>query len=293
MDEIERKFLLNYLPDRVKNGTGTPVRQGYMWSGAGEEARVRQEGKGYTFTLKRGSGLTREETEISLSKKQFDMLWPTTGHRRVEKVRHRVPWHGRTVEVDLFGGKLEGLRLAEVEFPDTEEAAAFEPPPWCGKEVTEDTQFSNRALADMDEAEIAEQFATILGPNEKSIGAIPVAYLNETPSYVLVTTTGSKRWIFPKGMPEADMTDPEVARMEAWEEAGVEGRVVGEPLSVYYWKGYQCSEIDYYPLWVDKLHIDWEESGQRDRKVCGLEEALELLDEPSFRHTLTKLAKRT
>lgn len=293
MNEIERKFLLNYAPERVRNGAGTSIRQGYMWAEDSTEARLCQQGKSYTFTLKRGTGLTREETEISLSKKQFDALWPTTGDRQVEKVRYRVPWGGRTVEVDLFGGKLEGLRMAEVEFPDTEQAAAFEPPPWCGKEVTDDTLFSNRTLAGMDQTEIPEELATILAPNERSIGAIPIAYLDDSPSYVLVTTTGSKRWIFPKGMPEPDMTDPEVARMEAWEEAGVEGRTVGEPFSVYYWKGYQCSEIEYYPLWVDKLHMDWEEAGERDRKVCNLEEALELLDEPSFRHTLTKLSKRT
>lgn len=293
MNEIERKFLLNYVPEQVRSGAGTPVRQGYMWADDAEEARVRQQGKGYTFTLKQGNGLTREETEISLSKKQFDALWPTTGHRRVEKTRYRVRWGGRTVEVDIFGGKLEGLCMAEVEFPDTDQAAAFEPPPWCGKEVTGDILFSNKTLADMEETEISEELATILAPNERSIGAIPIAYMDDSPSYVLVTTTGSKRWIFPKGMPEPEMTDPEVARMEAWEEAGVEGRITDEPLAVYYWKGYQCSEIEYYPLWVDKLHMDWEEAGQRKRKVCDLEEALELLDEPSFRHTLTKLAKRT
>jgi CYTH domain-containing protein/8-oxo-dGTP pyrophosphatase MutT (NUDIX family) len=293
MNEIERKFLLNYVPQRVETGAGTPIRQAYLWTSDEQEARIRQQGKRYSFTMKAGSGLTREETEISLTRKQFDALWPQTEDLRVEKTRHRVTWHGRTVEVDIFGGPLEGLRLAEVEFEDEEQAAAFDPPPWCGKEVTGDPLFLNRTLADMDEQSITDELATVLGPNDRSIGAIPIAYLDDSPSYVLVTTTGSKRWIFPKGMPEEDMSDAEVARMEAWEEAGVEGRIVGEPFPVYYWKGYQCSEIDYYPLQVDKLHMDWDESKQRDRKVCGLEEALELLDEPSFRHTLTRVARRT
>ncbi len=292
MNEVERKFLLNYVPEKVSNGPGLPIMQGYLWIGEDREARIRQYGKKYFFTLKDGNGLSREETEVVINKKQFDQLWPATEQLQIEKVRYRVPWKGYTVEVDLFEGVLKGLRIAEVEFPDEEAAASFEPPPWCGQEVTDDPLFRNQTLGSLSEDEIQEKLSLVLTPPEKSIGAIPVIYLNDKPNYILITTTGSKRWIFPKGTPENDMKDPEVAKMEALEEAGVEGEFIFEPLPVYYWKGYQCFEIDYYPLRVEKLLMTWDEMKERERKVCELDEALELLDEPSFTHTLTDLSKK-
>ena len=292
MNEIERKFLLNYLPAKAGSSGGLPILQGYLWIGAEREARIRQYGKKYSLTIKDGRGLSRGETEVAISKKQFDELWPATTELRIEKVRHKVSWKGRTVEIDQFGGLLKGLQLAEVEFPDENTAADFELPPWLGQEVTDDALFRNQTLGSMSREEIQEKLHVVLSPHDKSIGAIPVIYLNGTANYILVTTTSSKRWIFPKGTPEDDMKDPDVAKMEAFEEAGVEGELFAEPLPVYYWKGYQCYQIDYYPLRVEKLLMTWEEMKSRERKICPFNEALKLLDEPSFNHTLTELSKK-
>ena len=51
------------------------------------------------------------------------------------------------IELDVYTGALEGLRVAEVEFPDDAAADAFEPPAWFGREVTDDARYKNRALA--------------------------------------------------------------------------------------------------------------------------------------------------
>ncbi|MFP4418421.1 MAG: CYTH domain-containing protein [Chitinispirillaceae bacterium] len=292
MNEIERKFLLNYLPGKASNGSGIQILQGYLWIGEKREARIRQYGKKYFLTLKDGSGLTRQEYEVPISKKQFDQLWPATEQLRIEKERHRIAWNGRTIEIDVFNGLLKGLRLAEVEFPDEETAISFTPPPWCGHEVTDDPLFRNQTLGAMGKEEIEEKLSVVITPPYKSIGAIPIIYLNDKPNYILVTTTGSGRWIFPKGTPEDDMRDPQVAQMEAFEEAGVEGEIFQEPLPVYYWKGYQGFVIEYYPLRVEKLLMTWEEMKQRERKICDFEEALRLLEEPSFTHALTELSKK-
>lgn len=292
MQEIERKFLLNYLPGKVSSSTGVSISQAYLWVGDGQEARLRRFGKRYFLTIKQGAGLSREETEVSLSKKQFDELWTVSTNLRIEKLRHRVAFRGHPMEIDVFDGVLSGLQLAEVEFPDLESAEAFDPPAWCGQEVTDDPLFRNSSLAAMTEEDVREKLAAVVGPPERSIGSIPVIYLNGKPNYVLITTTGSGRWIFPKGSPEAEMADPDVAKMEAFEEAGVEGDLFDKPLMLYYWKGYQCSEITYYPLRVEKLHMSWDESSVRERKVCEVDEAIELLDEPSFRHTLAEFSRK-
>jgi len=292
MQEIERKFLLNYLPGKAASDTGVSISQAYLWVGDGREARLRRFGKRYLLTVKDGAGLSREETEVSLSKKQFDELWTVSTPLRLEKTRHRVSFKGHAMEIDVFGGVLAGLQLAEVEFPDEDAAAAFDPPPWCGQEVTGDPLFRNSSLASMSEEDVREKLGAVINRPERSIGSIPVIYLNDRPNFVLITTTGSGRWIFPKGKPEEEMADADVAKEEALEEAGVEGDLFDKPLTLYFWKGYQCSEITYFPLRVEKLHMSWDESSERDRKVCELDQALELLDEPSFRHTLAEFSKK-
>jgi CYTH domain-containing protein len=52
-----------------------------------------------------------------------------------------------TAEVDVFGGALAPLVLAEVEFESEDAADRFDAPAWMGREVTEDARYKNRNLA--------------------------------------------------------------------------------------------------------------------------------------------------
>jgi CYTH domain-containing protein len=54
---------------------------------------------------------------------------------------------GLKFEVDIYRGDLEGLMVAEIEFPSEEEANAFDPPGWLGDEVTGDHRYLNETLA--------------------------------------------------------------------------------------------------------------------------------------------------
>ena len=67
--------------------------------------------------------------------------------RRLEKVRYRVPVTGGVADLDRYGGELDGLWTAEVEFPTPEAASTFVPPPWFGAELTDVDGWSNGALA--------------------------------------------------------------------------------------------------------------------------------------------------
>jgi adenylate cyclase len=147
--EIERKFLVAAVPDDLDRHPARPVRQGYLAvEPGGGEVRVRQIGDATVLTVKRGAGRTRAEEEVAIDRAAFDRLWPLTEGRRVEKVRHLVPaGDGLVLEVDVYGGDLAGLVVAEVEFPSEAAADGWAPPPWLGTEVTADERYKNHRLA--------------------------------------------------------------------------------------------------------------------------------------------------
>src|SRR5215471_12745321 len=92
--EIERKFLLSRVPDKLKSSRCYVIEQGYLASEPiGRQVRLRKKGATASLTFKVGRGRHREEREIRLSSKQFDTLWPGTAGRRLRKVRCEIPWN--------------------------------------------------------------------------------------------------------------------------------------------------------------------------------------------------------
>ena len=146
--EIERKFLVSRIPPEVQHGTGVLIEQGYLAVSAdGTEIRLRRKGERFFQTLKKGRGLVRTEVQIELTGDQFAALWPMTEGRRVSKHRYNLPVDGYVCELDVFLEPLQGLVIAEVEFPSIEESRQFAPPDWFAGDVTEDRRFKNQHLA--------------------------------------------------------------------------------------------------------------------------------------------------
>jgi adenylate cyclase len=145
--EIERKFLVDRLPDGL--GEGDHIEQGYLAIGDdGVEVRVRRRGDDMTLTIKSGPGMMRTEEELAIDARRFESLWPLTEGRHVHKTRHLIPLDGDlTAELDVYSGDHDGLLTAEIEFPSAEASDAFEPPAWLGREVTGDGSYANQALA--------------------------------------------------------------------------------------------------------------------------------------------------
>ncbi|MEP3331522.1 CYTH domain-containing protein [Sedimentitalea sp.] len=146
--EVERKFLVASLPD-LGQARSVQIRQGYLTSKQDTvEIRLRQKGDTYLTTLKKGAGLERIECEAEISQDHFDLFWPATEGRRVEKARWTGTLEsGRVFELDIFDGRLAPLTLVEVEFDNVADATAFQPPPWFGRDVTDDARYSNASLA--------------------------------------------------------------------------------------------------------------------------------------------------
>jgi CYTH domain-containing protein len=146
--EIERKYLVAARPD-LDGVERYEIEQGYLAldDEGGTEVRLRRKGDELLLTVKGGSGESRLEEEIELDGGRFEALWPLTERRRVVKTRHLIAHGPHTIELDVYAGQLEGLLVAEVEFPDQPSAEEFEPPDWFGDEVTGDRRYLNQTLA--------------------------------------------------------------------------------------------------------------------------------------------------
>ena len=64
-------------------------------------------------------------------------------------------------------------------------------------------------------------------------GVIPYRVENGQIQLMVITSRGRKRWIIPKGVIEKDLSPAESAVKEAFEEAGIRGRVSEIPLGEY------------------------------------------------------------
>jgi CYTH domain-containing protein len=144
--EIERKFLLEEVPEDLDIDSREEIAQGYLATGD-YQVRLRLQGDRPLLTAKRGGGLVRDEVEVPMEKESFERLWPLTEGRRLKKERLTARMDGNTVEVDVYRGPLAGLIVAEVEFEDLGAARAFVPPGWFGRELTGDARYSNQRLA--------------------------------------------------------------------------------------------------------------------------------------------------
>jgi CYTH domain-containing protein len=102
----------------------------------------------YTYwqTRKSGSGISRHEDEQEITKEAFEHGWKDVKYH-LSKDRYFVPVGNVIAEVNIFQGRLYGYIQIEVEFPSHQEAIAFIPSAWFGKEVTDDKKHGNYYLA--------------------------------------------------------------------------------------------------------------------------------------------------
>lgn len=148
--EIERKYLLDSLPELPPGAQVKEIMQGYLPGRRLVERlrRVREgEGERYYRTMKLGSGVARTEVEEECGAELFETLWPLTEGRRVTKRRYVVDDGALTWEIDEFTDR--DLVLAEVELPSAEVVPDL--PSWLApavvREVTGEAEYVNANLA--------------------------------------------------------------------------------------------------------------------------------------------------
>jgi len=143
--EIERKFLVKVLPEKLEQYPKKRIEQAYL--SAEPVIRVRRSNDDFFLTCKGRGLLSREEHELRLTEAEYLRLLPKTEGAVIAKDRYLIPWLEYTIELDVFDAPFAPLVLAEVEFSTEESALAFTPPEWFGEDVTYDSNYTNAALS--------------------------------------------------------------------------------------------------------------------------------------------------
>lgn len=118
----------------------------------------------------------------------------------------------------------------------------------------------------------------------------------KTVEVLLITSRDTGRWVTPKGWPMANKAPHEVAEREAYEEAGIKGKISDKPLGNFHYlkrlddgSAVPCV-VELFPLLVRKAKTRFPERDERVRKWTTPEEAAELVDESGLKILLIGFA---
>ncbi|WP_250278051.1 CYTH domain-containing protein [[Clostridium] colinum] len=143
--EIERKFLLKYMPN-LENCETYYIKQGYICTNP--VLRIRQKNEKYIFTFKGKGDIQREEIEQEITKEEFENLWQKIQGQPIIKTRYIIPIDNNLkAELDIYDGNLKGFKNVEVEFDSIDEANNFIPPDWFGEDITKNEKYTNAYLS--------------------------------------------------------------------------------------------------------------------------------------------------
>lgn len=162
--EIERKFLINSIPDNLDEYPFKRIEQAYL--NINPVVRVRREDDDYYMTYKGSGMMAREESNLPLTKDAYYHLLLKADGNVINKRRYLIPLlhpqvvegapkppdgYSLLIELDVFEKPFAPLIIAEVEFGSKEAAEAFLPPEWFGEEVTYKREYhnSNMAMSDI------------------------------------------------------------------------------------------------------------------------------------------------
>lgn len=105
---------------------------------------------------------------------------------------------------------------------------------------------------------------------------------------LLITSRDTGRWVIPKGWPIAGRDAAGGAAQEAWEEAGVRGRIEGACLGLFSYgkvtddRSVLPTVVAVYPLRVESMAQDFPEQGKRRRKWFTPAKAAARVAEPEL-----------
>ena len=147
--EIERKYLiknLDQLPFHLNDYPHHEIEQAYL--NTEPVIRIRRQDQDYYLTYKSKGLMAREEYNLPLNVESYAHLLAKADGNILTKTRYEIPLDNHLIiELDIFHGKFDGLILAEIEFPNMEEAESFIPPEYFSEDVTFSTDYHNSTLS--------------------------------------------------------------------------------------------------------------------------------------------------
>ena len=169
--EIEKKFLVKELPEKLNEYPCHLIEQGYL--NVHPALRVRKEDDRYYMTYKGTDdsyeGIGKVEYNLPLDQASYEHLITKADGNVITKKRYLIPINedaftddylrdhaelakniaeGKIIiELDVFEGVFDGRILAEVEFPDEDSAANYHPASWFLEDVTGNLKYSNSTMS--------------------------------------------------------------------------------------------------------------------------------------------------
>jgi len=121
--------------------------------------------------------------------------------------------------------------------------------------------------------------------------AIPFCRREDGVHVCLVRRRESRSWGIPKGFIDPGDTEQDTVLNEAWEEAGLRGQLVGEPVGTYEYQKFRSRlTVVVYLMEVREEEPTWREQRVRERRWYRLEQAVDLLKTHPARHLLPRAA---
>ena len=129
-------------------------------------------------------------------------------------------------------------------------------------------------------------------------GALPYRLAGGEPEYLLIRRRGQAGWAIPKGHLLAFRAIGESARLEAYQEAGVHGRVGDESIGSYihlkasmlHGRQSEAVEVIVFPLQVASVELQWPEMDVRERRWARAPEVPALVASEKLRDLVMTFA---
>jgi CYTH domain-containing protein len=226
--EIERKFLVREgirESDIAEMSEGSKsIRQYYLVSSKDAAVRLRHQSgtADAILTVKAGgNGISTDEFEFPVAAAYYEGHIGDRQGIEIVKTRFLVPHGGRTWEVDVFRGDLEGLVVAELECDDAAEVTDL--PEWASTEVTYDSRYKNAVLALMGKPTGTRGLRTLtLNPFAKNIITIedPPTYLIDAIEQKPLNPSApnaERQKAFEDAMSQSVRADPDEFMLSPWD----------------------------------------------------------------------------
>jgi phosphohistidine phosphatase len=127
------------------------------------------------------------------------------------------------------------------------------------------------------------------GPLQQA-AAIAIRRRDDILEVCLIRSRKSRKWGIPKGLIDPGDTQEETALNEAWEEAGLKGRLLGDPIGIYEYRKWGTTlVVAVYVMEVLEEHDDWQEADFRERRWTPIGVATSLLSEHPVRPLLDRV----
>ena len=125
----------------------------------------------------------------------------------------------------------------------------------------------------------------------KQVGIIPMKESEGKIKVFLITNRKGTKWILPKGIKEPDKTYVQIAEQEAFEEAGIKGKIFPQVIETYShrkWKG--ICKVDFFIMKVNEVYCVYPEDFRR-RKLVSISKAEKFLKNKKLFNIILKAQK--